>query len=312
MRRLVMLAGLLGARALGAQAPELPPTPALGDSGGRVTFRVLPETVTVGQPFVVSLRAVPVRGRLAVAPPVPDTGGIVEPLDPAVISRRGDTLLVRYRLIAWQPGVLTIPLAPVQMKRDSSEMPVPVDIRVVVASVLPADSARRVPKDARELFAAAAPWWQGWWRWMLALLAARVAVYLLHRWRTRARTVAPRMLTPLATAEAAFARLDARQLLAAGEGGRHVALAAEVLRQYLADIEPTLSLSLTNAELLAAARPITAIASRQLAQVLDQTDAVRFSGAAADAETVRRVSGVAREMVRDIDRVRSAADRQVA
>lgn len=308
MTRWVLVALVVAGRAAFAQESA----PAIGDSAGRVTFRVLPETVTVGQPFIVSLRAVPVRGRVAVAPPVPDTGGIVEPLDPAIISRRGDTLLVRYRLIAWQPGVLTIPLLPVQMKRDSSEMPVPVDIRVVVASVLPADTARRVPKDARELFAAQAPWWAGWWRWMLALLAALVGVYLLYRWRTRARTVTPETRSPRETAEAAFARLDARQLLAAGEGGRHVTLATEVVRQYLADIEPTLALSLTNAELLAAARPISAMPIRKLARLLEQTDAVRFSGTAAEAGTVREVSGLARELMREIDRVRTAADRQVA
>lgn len=288
------------------------PLPPIGDSAGRVTFRVLPETVTVGQPFVVSLRAIPRPGRVAMAPPVPDTGGIVEPLDPAVIARRGDTLLVRYRLIAWEPGVLTIPLAPVLMTRDSSEMPVPVEIRVVVASVLPADTARRVPKDARDLFAAQVPWWAGWWRWMLALLAALVAMYLLYRWRTRVRAVTADVLTPRQKAEGAFARLDARQLLAAGEGGRHVTLAAEVLRQYLADIEPTMVLSLTNAELLMAARLISAMPVRQLAQLLEQTDAVRFSGTGVDAEAVRRVSGLARELVRDIDRLRTAADRQVA
>lgn len=305
---LLALASLLFTGAMGAQ--ETPP--AIGDSAGRVTFRVLPETVTVGQPFVVSLRAIPRLGRVAVAPPVPDTGGIVEPLDPAVISRRGDTLLVRYRLIAWEPGVLTIPLAPVQMKRDSSEMPVPVEIRVVVASVLPADTAQRVPKTARALFAAQVPWWAGWWRWMLALLAALVALYLLHRWRSRVSTVTPDVLSPIERAEGAFARLDARQLLAAGEGGRHVTLAAEVLRQYLADIEPTMALSLTNAELLTAARVISAMPVRQLAQLLEQTDAVRFSGTNTEAETVRRVSGLARELVRDIDRVRTAVDRQVA
>ena len=53
------------------------------DSTGRVSFKVLPETVTVGQPFVVSMRAIPPSGRKAVAPAVPDTGGLVEPLDPA-------------------------------------------------------------------------------------------------------------------------------------------------------------------------------------------------------------------------------------
>jgi len=306
MRRASLLAAALLLRVGTARAQE-------PDSiGGRVTFRVLPETVTVGQPFVVSLRAVPAPGRTAVAPPVPDTGGIVEPLDPAVISRRGDTLLVRYRLIAWQPGVLTIPLAPVQMKRDQSEMAVPADIRIVVASVLPADSASRVPKAARELFPATARWWADWWQWLLALLAAISAIYIWHRWRTRVPTAVLDDRSPLARAEAAFARLDARQLPAAGEGGRHVTLATEIVRQYLADIEPALPLTLTNAELLAATVPIAGIPGVRLTQLLQQSDAVRFSGNATDLDTTRRVSGLARELVREMDRVRATSTTQAA
>jgi hypothetical protein len=266
---------------------------------------VVPETVTVGQPFMVNLRAVPEPGRSAVAPPVPDTGGIVEPLDPAVVSRRGDTLLVRYRLIAWQPGVLTIPLLPVHMKRGRDDVAVPVDIRVVVASVLPTDSASRVPKAPRELFPVAAPWWAGWWRWLLVIAIALGAIYAWYRWRTRVPAVADDPTTPIARAESAFARLDARQLARMGEGGRHVTLATEIVRQYLADVSPSLPLTLTNAELLTAARPIAGIPTKRLAVLLEHCDVVRFSGTSADAETVRRVSGLARELVREMDRVRS-------
>ena len=283
-------------RAAGAQVAA--------DSAGRVTFRVLPETVTVGQPFMVNLRAVPARGRTAIAPPVPDTGGVVEPLDPAVVTRRGDTLLVRYRLIAWQPGVITIPLAPVRMTRAQSEIPVATDIRVVVASVLPPDSASRVPKPSRGLFPAATPWWARWWKWLLGIAAALCAVYLAHRWRTRERPVVEHTATPITRAEAAFARLDARALPALGEGGRHVTLATEIVRQYLAEIEPSLPLTLTNVELLDAARPIGGIPGIRLSQLLEQSDLVRFSGARTTTETVGQVSGLARELVREMHRVR--------
>lgn len=282
------------------------------DSAGRVTFRVLPETVTVGQPFMVNLRAVPARGRTAIAPPVPDTGGVVEPLDPAVVTRRGDTLLVRYRLIAWQPGVLTIPLAPVRMRRAQNELPVAMDIRVVVASVLPSDSASRVPKPSRELFPAATPWWAKWSKWLLGIAAALCAVYLGHRWRTRKRPVVEHTVTPIARAESAFARLDARTLPALGEGGRQVTLATEIVRQYLADIEPSLLLTLTNVELLDAARPLGGIAELRLSQLLEQSDLVRFSGARTTPETVRQVSGLARELVREMHRVRSSLSSEAA
>ena len=285
-------------------------TPALAqspiDSAGRVTFRVLPETVTVGQPFDVRLRAIPPRGRQAIAPAVPDTGGVVEPLDPAAVTHRGDTLAVRYRLIAWQPGVLSIPFGPVLLRRDSNEVSVPIDVRVVVRSVLPADSSDRIPKDPRELFPLVTHWWDNWWQWAFGLLAGISVIYLLYRWRTRVSTPKPVTESPLLRAEAAFARLDARELPSAGEGGRHVALAAEITRQYLAAIEPSLALSLTNAELLRAVEPIDGIPDKQLAQMLHDVDAVRFGGLRVDAVTARRVAGVARELVRDVDRVRAA------
>ena len=276
------------------------------DSVGRVTFRVLPETVTVGQPFVVSLRAIPPRGRQAIPPAVPDTGGLVEPLDPAFVTRRGDTVAVRYRLLAWQPGVLSIPFAPVLMRGDSGEISVPIDVRVVVASVLPADSSDRIPKDPRELFPVVTHWWDEWWKWALGVLAAMAVLYLLYRWRTRIRAPKQAIESPIARAEASFARLEARQLGSAGEGGRHIALSAEILRQYLADIESSLGLSMTNAELLRAVQPIPGIPDNQLAQLLHDVDAARFAGVSVDAAHARRVGGVARELVRDIERVRTA------
>lgn len=277
------------------------------DSAGRVTFRVLPDTVTVGQPFELRMTIVPPAGRIGVAPAVPDTGGIIEPLDPADVTRRGDTVRVRYRLLAWQPGVLTIPLGPVLMRRDSSDIAVTGDMRVVVRSVLPNDSASRVPRAARALFATPARWWERWWQWMLGALAIFTVLYLLNRWRTRPRIARMSDDTPLSRAEAAFARLESRQLVTAGEGGRHVALAAEIVRQYLADVEPALMLSLTNSELLAAAAPIVVLPQRQLAHLLQQVDAVRFGGMRTASATVQRVGGMARELVREIDRSRTTS-----
>jgi len=282
------------------------------DSVGRVSYRVRPDTVTVGQPFVLTVRAIAPRGRIAIPPAVPDSGGMIEPLDPADVSRRGDTLLVQYRLLAWQPGVLTIPVGPVLMRQGASELSVPVDARVVVASVLPADSALRTPRQPRGLLAVVAPWWEDWWLWVLALIVGISLLYLLYRFRTRDRTPKVAVVSPLSRAEAAFARLDARELVEVGEGGRYVALAAEIVRQYLADIESTLPTTLTNGELLAAVGPVQGMPDKQLAQLLQLVDAVRFAGRDIDPDAVQRVSGLSRELVRNIDRVRSAISTQAA
>ena len=282
------------------------------DTTGRVTFRVLPDTVTVGQPFELRMTIVPPAGRTGIAPAVPDTGGIIEPLDPAEVTRRGDTLRVRYRLLAWQTGVLTIPLGPVLMRRDSSDIAVTGDMRVVVRSVLPSDSASRVPRAARALLASPVRWWERWWQWMLGALALFTVLYLLNRWRTRPRVEQVVDQTPLSRADAAFARLDARRLVDAGEGGRHVALVAEIVRRYMADVEPSLTLSLTNAELLAIAAPMAAIPQRQLMQLLQQVDAVRFGGMRITSATAQRVGGMAREIVREIERARASSTTRAA
>lgn len=282
------------------------------DSVGVVTARVQPETVTVGQPFTLRLRAIAPRGRTAQAPAVPDTGGLVEALDPAFPTRRGDTLLVRYRLIAWQPGVLTVPLGPVLMRRGPNEVSVPFDARIVVRSVLPADSADRVPKPPRDLLLKPPAWWERWWQWALGLLALVALVFLLERWRTRRRERREAVRTPIERAEAAFTRLDARGLPAIGEGARHVALAAEITRQYLADIHTSLSLALTSTELVAAIREVPALPDRQVAQFLRRVDAVRFGGTEPSASVVQSVSGQARELVREIERLRVSAVERAA
>jgi len=314
--RLRLAGSLLTISAVTLRAQSAPvtvsPAPPATDSAGVVTFRLRPDTVTVGEPFELQLRAIAPPGRIARSPAVPDTGGMVEALDPARTSRRGDTLLVTYRLIAWQPGVLTIPLSPVVMQRGPSEVLVPVDARVVVRSVLPPDSADRVPKLPRELYAEPPAWWQRWWRWVAALLAVLALVWMVERWRRRRRAPARTAGTPSGRADTAFARLDARQLASAGEGARHIALAGEIVRQYLAEVEPSLPLALTSAELLRAVEPIAGISDAQLAHLLRKVDAVRFGGRPVPAGVVQDVDGAAQAFVRDVERARTAAQAERA
>jgi hypothetical protein len=310
-----LVAGALSVPVL-AQRPASAPVSKMQlgpqDSVGRVSVSVQPETVTVGQPFTLRLRAIPPVGRTPQPPAVPDTGGIVEPLDPAVVTRRGDTLFVRYRLIAWQPGVLTIPIGPVLMRRDASELSVPFDARVVVRSVLPSDSADRVAKPPRALVAQPARWWEKWWQWALGLLLLLALIFIADRWRQRTPRVKTDAQSPLERAESAFMRLDVRALPSLGEGARHVALAAEILRQYLADIAPSLALSLTSSELLTRLHELPVIPERQVSQFLRRVDAVRFGGAAPSRAVVQSVSGQARELVREIDRLRESGSERAA
>ncbi|MDE3216577.1 MAG: hypothetical protein KGO03_09270, partial [Gemmatimonadota bacterium] len=144
---------------------------------------------------------------------------------------------------------------------------------VFVKSVLPADSALRVPKPARALFVAwPIPWW------ILAVLAL-IALLLWWAWRRRradaARAAAA--LPPFERARREFTRVAALGLVEAGERGRYVALMVEVLRDYLAARFPLAGLSLTVEELLAEVRDAPTIPRDRLARLLADADLVKFA-----------------------------------
>jgi hypothetical protein len=245
-----------------------------------VTVRVLPDTVAVGQPFVVTMRVVPPERYSASPPALPDTGGFVEPLDPAQRTRRSDTLFVRYRFLAWQPGVLSIPFGSVVLTSGAERVEQPVDVRVVVASVLPRDSSARLPRPVRPLIASAAPWWMLWWRWVLAgVLLTTLGLLILAWLRVPRRARTSPKTAPIDTAVAALTRLRARDLPAIGESARHVVLAAEILRRYLQSVEPTLVMALSTIELCDRAESVAHVDVAALREVLVTVDAVRFSGA---------------------------------
>jgi hypothetical protein len=201
---------------------------------------VQPETVTVGDPFTVTIRMRAPRGAEIGFPDAPDSAGAIEAVDPVQITTSTDSAAVdqtaTYRLTAWDTGRLAIVLGNVRISMGTLVRDIPLGgINVFVASVLPADTALHVPKPARELLAVPAPWW--WW--LLIALAVALVVALLWWWWRRRRGVAA--MTPVDAYEealAAFARVESLGLVAAGERGRYVALMVEVLREYLQRIEP--------------------------------------------------------------------------
>ena len=80
-----------------------------------------------------------------------------------------------------------------------------------VRSVLPADSALRVPKPARPLLDVRAP--HPWWWWALAALAALALIGLgIWCWMRRRRGDAAPTGDPFADAKAAFARMERLRL----------------------------------------------------------------------------------------------------
>ncbi|MCU0618559.1 MAG: hypothetical protein MUF40_01415 [Gemmatimonadaceae bacterium] len=285
------------ARTLAAQGTE-PPL--------RIGVRVAPETVTVGRPFTVRVR-VDASSRWRVMPPAPvDTGGDVEPLDPALLR---DTVVgarrvtdVAWRFLAWRPGAHPIPV-PELVVRDSggAERRLPLRAAVAVRSLLPDDTAQRTPRPAREPIAPAVPWWP-----RVALVAGLVAalaiVWGAGRWllarRRRRRAAAP--ATPHEVARAAFERLVARDLLAAGEGRRQVALAGEILRDFLG-ARLGLPPALATGETLLVAGPAVGAHAEALADLLGRIDRARFARAPLPPDEARAIVAEARRLVDVLD-----------
>lgn len=274
----------------------------LGAQQGRVQVgsRVTPDTVTVGDPFVVILRVRAPAGATVDFPPPPDTSGPIQPLDPVSIR---DTIIgtvteytALYRLAAWDIGVLPISLPELLVRLAGDERRVSLsELRVTVKTVLPADTTLHVPKPARAPLDVPV---SNWWKWLAALLTALILLALFwwwRRWRRRPR-VAP-VVDPMKAAEEEFARVESLGLLDAGERGRYVALMVDVVRDYLARRVATPS-SMTSTELLAALRRKGKVPLGTLAPLLTEADLVKFARYQIGADRAKHLAAEARQAVK--------------
>jgi hypothetical protein len=287
-------------------------------AGGPVQRGVLvqPESVTVGDPFRVVVRIRAPRGAVIEFPSTPDSGTGVEALDPVHVIPSPDTSAVEqtaiYRLAAWDVGTLPIRFPDVLVKegRLVRRLAVGRDVMVAVASVLPADSAQRVPKPPRAVFEFGPPWWL----WALIALAAAVIVLLLWWWlrRRRAHEVTP-ALSPWMIAHREFDRIEALQLVSAGERGQYVALMADVVRAYLARMVGVARISLTTTELAHALRAEPRVPVARVTRLLHDVDLVKFAGQAISGDRAAELGQDARELVDAVENaLRPATERSEA
>ncbi|MBA4071905.1 MAG: hypothetical protein C0497_08740 [Gemmatimonas sp.] len=277
---------------------------ALQDPPGRpvVSVDVLPLTVAVGEPFTVRVRVRAAAGTLIRFPAVPDSAGSVEAVDPRAIEDRSTSEVfdqtATYRFIAWEPGRREVPLGDVRWTRVRDTEALAVGrLSVEVTSLLPADTAAHMPRAARAPFDPA----PAWWRWALGAAGVLVIAWMSWRaWRKR-RTTGTAPLDAFADAQAGFAAVDALALVEAGEPGRAVLAYAEVMRAYLTRRFPQATDGLITPEyVMALADNALPILPEEVAEVLEAADAVKFAGAAVDAERVAHVARGARGVVRDV------------
>lgn len=257
------------------------------------------DTVTVGQPFEIRVRVRAPAGATIQFPENPDTAGTIQARDPRTIytSDSVQTLdqMASYYVAAWDVDSQTVRLADVVITHEGVATRVPLDaVTVFVRSVLPADSALRVPKPARPLWETRPfPWW------LLALVVAALALgFLLWWWlRRRRRPPAPVVVDPYVRAIRELNRIDAMGLVDAGERTRFVALVVEVLRDYLAARYGDATLALTSRELVAVLRRNPHIPHERLSRALHEADLAKFARFGLTEERARSLARDAREIV---------------
>lgn len=321
-------AGPLAAHATGAShaahpahparaAPGPAADPALADSVP-ISFgvRVQPETVTVGVPFVVDVRVRAPRGTEIMFPAAPDSASPVQALDRRAIKHSADTTAdeatATYRLAAWDIGLQKLRLDSVVVRTAGRVSGTTLrsislgNLTVFVRSVVPSDSARRVPKPARGYLRTATFAWPPWW-WLLIALAALAALWLLWRWLQRRRRLSPADLDPYSIALRDFARVDALGLINAGERGRYVALVTEVVRAYLARRIARVSPALTSTELLTAVRDEARVPLTALRSLLSDSDLVKFARYTVSANGARKFARASKQIVSDVETADRAA-----
>ena len=284
----------------------------------RVQLGVLvrPDTVTVGEHFQVLVRVRAPRGSQLSFPPGPDSGLAVEAVDPRSVRVSPDSSFAEetavYTLVAWDTGWQASRLGNLVVTTDGVDRRVAITgDSVRVRSVLPADSALRVPKPARDILVAGRPWWH----WLLAALAALALLALVIWWwrRRRPRTPESAGANAYETAVREFERIASLGLLDAGEPGRYVALNTDAARDYLAArLGDDAHRSLTSSELLASISGRAEVDVRRLAPLLAESDLIKFARRPVTQPRARELGDEARGVVDDVEAAVKAEEERAA
>jgi hypothetical protein len=265
-----------------------------------VRVSVEKDSVRIGDPFRVFINVSAPRGAKITFPEALDSTGTVQSIDPRAVFAQPDTVGFSqnavYRVAAWDIGRQPIRLTNVIVTVGTQTRTFPIIGRsIFVVSVLPADSAARVPKPARDLFLDP---FIPWWFWALLAAAAAILVGLWWWWRRRKRAAEPmEIVDPYLRAQRDFQRIERLGLVEAGERTRYVALVVDVLREYIADRMTNAPLSLTSTELLTATQQARTLPHDRLMRILNEADLVKFARRPVSAERARDIGREAQSLV---------------
>ena len=269
-----------------------------------VSVQVVPETVTVGDRFSIRVRVRAPKVADLRFPDVPPLSGSVEPVDPRAMTDGppGEFLdrTATYTFVAWDVGTHPVPLdslvVTVAGRAQAFALGAPT---IRVRSLLPADSAAQVPRDARPPLPLPGRAWQ---YAVLALIAATLAALWWRHRRARGESGATRAVPDAwGEAKAAYDALEALGLADAGESGRHVIAHVDVLRRYLERRFPVvpagLDAPLAVANLAEADFPVPV---PRVAALLTRDAEVRFARAPVDRADATALGHEAREITAQV------------
>lgn len=261
------------------------------------------DSVTVGDVVRLTVRVHAPLGATIQFPAGADSLGPVQALEPPHVTNGADSAkaadrVAVYRVVPWEVGALAIKLGEALVQTSDGDRRVALPLpSLFVRSVLPADSALRVPKPARPLLPVQAP--TPWWWWLAGALGAVALGLLIWWWRRRRSRTGGAVGDPFGDATREFERIERLGLPAAGEPGRHAVLMADVVRRYLAARISGATLAHTTGELLRVLRGAPTISHDRLEQLLTAVDRVKFAAAPINAEEARRLGAESRELVRE-------------
>jgi membrane protein implicated in regulation of membrane protease activity len=265
-------------------------------------FRVSRDTVIVGQPFDLFVKVLAPKGVRFEFPAGPDTtmkNGVrpIELRAAKVVSMLGDTAVALYHLVAWDIGVQPLRIPDVRVTFGKEERrPSLAAASVFVRSVLPADTALRVPKPPRPPIILPV---FNWWPWIALVAAIIAAVLLWWAWRHyRNRPKAP--VDPYVRAQRELERIEKLRLIEEGRAALYLALVVDVVREYLAARVQGVRRSDTTTELLRAMQPHDGVEA-ELPALLERADMVKFAKAEVSSDEARAVGVATREVIDHVE-----------
>ncbi|MEO8908665.1 MAG: hypothetical protein ABI408_00350 [Gemmatimonadaceae bacterium] len=265
-------------------------------------YSVRPDTVIIGQPFDLFIKVLAPKGVRFEFPAGPDTAtqNGVRPIElrgDKLVSMLGDTAVALYHLVAWDIGVQPLRIPDVRVTFGGQERrPSLAAASVFVKSVLPADTALRVPKPARPPIILPV---FNWWPWLALLAAIIAAVLVFWAWRRyRNRPKAP--IDPYVRAQNELDRIERLRLIEDGRAGEYLTLVVDVAREYLAARVPGVRRSDTTTELVNSMQPRDGIEA-ELPALLERADMVKFARADASAEEGREVGAATRAVIDHVE-----------